>query len=220
MSESLDWEKWSAFTQKRYVEEAEKYSKPGSVAAKKAYFEAHYKRKAAEKAAALIQEENAQADGTFDSESREEKFTDSFIQAKSETGNVETAYEQINKDNVHYQDVDCDGTTTTNQYKCDVGQNDFVISEVEGVEKAPHPCDDTNLNVESCVLVDNSHQLDRVEVHENAAIPVEEERAPDPVNFYFLIFLISDFFLFLLMSKILSVATLNIYHSGSAGHCW
>lgn len=188
MSESLDWEKWSAFTQKRYVEEAEKYSKPGSVAAKKAYFEAHYKRKAAEKAAASFQEESAQADGTFDSESREEKCSDSFIQAKAETDNVETAYEQINKDNnVNYQDVDCDGTTT-NQYKCDVGQNDFVISEVEGVEKAPHPCDDTNLNVESCVLVDNSHQLDRVEVHENATIPVEEEGAPEPVNFYFLIF--------------------------------
>ncbi|RVX11471.1 Protein WVD2-like 7 [Vitis vinifera] len=51
MSESLAWEKWSSFSQNRYLEEAEKFSKPGSVAQKKAYFEAHYKRIAAKKAA-------------------------------------------------------------------------------------------------------------------------------------------------------------------------
>ena len=52
MTVGLDWEKWSTFSHNRYVEEAEKYSKPGSVAAKKAYYEAHYKRAAAERAAA------------------------------------------------------------------------------------------------------------------------------------------------------------------------
>lgn len=52
MNESLSWEKWSTFSHKKYVEEAESYSKPGSVAQKKAFFEAHYKRKAAQKAAA------------------------------------------------------------------------------------------------------------------------------------------------------------------------
>ncbi|KAG8365965.1 hypothetical protein BUALT_Bualt17G0026800 [Buddleja alternifolia] len=58
MSESLDWEKWSAFTHNRYLEEVEKYSKPGSVAEKKAYFEAHYKRR---RAAALLEQQNAAA---------------------------------------------------------------------------------------------------------------------------------------------------------------
>ncbi|XP_075494419.1 uncharacterized protein LOC142532007 isoform X1 [Primulina tabacum] len=52
MNEPLSWEKWSTFSHKKYVEEAESYSKPGSVAQKKAFFEAHYKRKAAQKAAA------------------------------------------------------------------------------------------------------------------------------------------------------------------------
>ncbi|KAK2969780.1 hypothetical protein RJ640_028060 [Escallonia rubra] len=62
-SESLAWERWSSFTQNnnRYVEEAERYSQPGSVAQKKAFFEAHYKRIAAQKAAALIEQENAAA---------------------------------------------------------------------------------------------------------------------------------------------------------------
>ncbi|CAN8260767.1 unnamed protein product [Cochlearia groenlandica] len=53
LSEKLDWEKWSAFsTQNPYVAEAERYSKPGSVAQKKAFFEAHYKNLAAARKAA------------------------------------------------------------------------------------------------------------------------------------------------------------------------
>ena len=52
MSESLDWEKWSTFSHNRYVEEAEKFARPGSVAQKKAFFEAHYKNLAAQRAAA------------------------------------------------------------------------------------------------------------------------------------------------------------------------
>lgn len=56
-SESLDWGKRSCFSNNRYLEEAEKSSKPGSVAEKKAYFEAHYKRIAAKKAAALLDQQ-------------------------------------------------------------------------------------------------------------------------------------------------------------------
>lgn len=64
MSESLSWEKWSTFSQNKYVEEAERYARPGSVAQKKAFFEAHYKRIAAQKAAAaaaLLEQENNNA---------------------------------------------------------------------------------------------------------------------------------------------------------------
>ncbi|GAV88264.1 TPX2 domain-containing protein [Cephalotus follicularis] len=57
--ESLAWEKWSTFSHNRYVEEAERHSRPGSVAQKKAFFEAHYKQIAARKAAAaLLEQEN------------------------------------------------------------------------------------------------------------------------------------------------------------------
>lgn len=56
-SESLDWEKRSCFSNNRYLEEADKSSKPGSVAEKKAYFEAHYKRIAAKKAGALLDQQ-------------------------------------------------------------------------------------------------------------------------------------------------------------------
>jgi len=57
MSESLAWEKWSSFSHNRYVEEAERYSRPGSVAQKKAFFEAHYRKLAAQKAAAALLEQ-------------------------------------------------------------------------------------------------------------------------------------------------------------------
>lgn len=48
-SDSLSWEKWSSFSPNKYLEEVEKCSTPGSVAQKKAYFEAHYKKIAARK---------------------------------------------------------------------------------------------------------------------------------------------------------------------------
>lgn len=62
---SLSWEKWSTFSNKKYVEEAARFAQPGSVAQKKAFFEAHYKKIAARKAAAeaeaaaLIEQQNA-----------------------------------------------------------------------------------------------------------------------------------------------------------------
>ncbi|CAI9766727.1 unnamed protein product [Fraxinus pennsylvanica] len=51
--------KWLTFYNKKYVEEAERYSLPGSVAQKKAFFEPHYKRIAAQKLAALLEQENS-----------------------------------------------------------------------------------------------------------------------------------------------------------------
>ncbi|CAL0333114.1 unnamed protein product [Lupinus luteus] len=163
-SESLDWERWSTFTQKRYVEEAAKYSKPGSVAAKRAYFEAHYKRKAQEKAAILTQEANAHANGTSDSETREENHNGRSVEKKSKTDNI---MEQPAKDAVNYQVVD-----DTNQCKLDVEQSDLDISnmEVVAVDMA-QTCVDTNLNVENLVLDDNPNK--------EIAVPVEE-RIPDP----------------------------------------
>ncbi|KAJ8773707.1 hypothetical protein K2173_006357 [Erythroxylum novogranatense] len=55
-SDSLSWEKWSSFSPNKYLEEVEKCATPGSVAQKKAYFEAHYKKIAARKAELVDQE--------------------------------------------------------------------------------------------------------------------------------------------------------------------
>ncbi|XP_057761498.1 protein WVD2-like 7 [Arachis stenosperma] len=55
-NDSLSWERWSSFSPNKYMEEVEKCATPGSVAQKKAYFEAHYKKIAARKAELLAQE--------------------------------------------------------------------------------------------------------------------------------------------------------------------
>nr|XP_043625273.1 protein WVD2-like 7 isoform X2 [Erigeron canadensis] len=58
MTEPLNWEKWSSFSHNRILEDVKKYSRPGAVAEKKAFFEAHYKNFAAKKAANSPQKEN------------------------------------------------------------------------------------------------------------------------------------------------------------------
>ncbi|XWS34502.1 hypothetical protein CRYUN_Cryun21dG0043800 [Craigia yunnanensis] len=45
-NEPLAWERRSSFSHNRYLEEVEKCSRPGSVIEKKAYFEAHFRKKA------------------------------------------------------------------------------------------------------------------------------------------------------------------------------
>lgn len=47
MTEPLNWERWSSFSHNRILEDVKKYSRPGAVAEKKAFFEAHYKNFAA-----------------------------------------------------------------------------------------------------------------------------------------------------------------------------
>lgn len=72
-NDSLSWEKWSTFSPNKYLEEVEKCSTPGSVAQKKAYFEAHYKKIAARKAELLEQENMMRTDS---SRSNELNYTD------------------------------------------------------------------------------------------------------------------------------------------------
>lgn len=58
MTEPLDWEKWSSFSHNRTLEDVQKHSRPGAVAEKKAFFEAHYKKIASKKATKSPQKEN------------------------------------------------------------------------------------------------------------------------------------------------------------------
>lgn len=71
-SESLSWERRSIFSHNRYLEEVEKYSKPGTVTEKKAYFEAEFRRKAL-----LKQASSESQDGGDFSTSRNNDLQDS-----------------------------------------------------------------------------------------------------------------------------------------------
>ncbi|GJT58231.1 WVD2-like protein 7 isoform X1, partial [Tanacetum coccineum] len=58
LTEPLNWERWSSFSHNRTLEDVQKYSRPGVVAEKKAFFEAHYKNFALKKTAKLHEKEN------------------------------------------------------------------------------------------------------------------------------------------------------------------
>ncbi|XP_073046919.1 uncharacterized protein [Primulina eburnea] len=114
MTESLSWERWSTFSQKKYVEEAERYAQPGSVAQKKAFFEAHYKRIASQKAAALLEQENAAKNATVAEESEVGYMDDndddktrlvSNSNFEVEDKSVEAKIQNSNKDD----EVNCNG---------------------------------------------------------------------------------------------------------------
>ncbi|XP_010551458.1 PREDICTED: protein WVD2-like 7 isoform X2 [Tarenaya hassleriana] len=64
-NDSLSWEKFSAFSPNKYLEEVEKCKTPGSVAQKKAYFEAHYKKIAERKAELMDQEKQMEKKAPF-----------------------------------------------------------------------------------------------------------------------------------------------------------
>lgn len=118
MSESLDWEKWSAFTNNRYLEEVEKYSKPGSVAEKKAYFEAHFKRR---RAAALLEQQNAEACTVSETANAEDKV--------EEGSPLDSGHALVN-DNVKEAEY---------QSSHDIFERTLEDTKPEGAEKAMEP---------------------------------------------------------------------------------
>lgn len=94
-NDSLSWEKWSSFSPNKYLEEVEKCSTPGSVAQKKAYFEAHYKKIAARKAAEQLEQEKQME--TNDGQNGEENvgntsLTDNTL-GSANTGQISTEAE-------------------------------------------------------------------------------------------------------------------------------
>ncbi|PON42353.1 TPX2, C-terminal [Parasponia andersonii] len=150
MSESLAWEKWSAFSHNRYLEEVERFSKPGSVAEKKAYFEAHYKKKAAERAAALLEAAKADATKVTQSMTEDRNCQDSSVdsdlagenvdeQPENDVPNTDTLYQaSTNVSNVSNSSIESDesdvstseGGAVVNHKSIDPGKSNSVESNV------------------------------------------------------------------------------------------
>ncbi|XP_016496703.1 uncharacterized protein LOC107815602 isoform X2 [Nicotiana tabacum] len=98
-NDALSWEKWSSFSPNKYLEEVEKCSTPGSVAQKKAYFEAHYKKIAAKKLEQLEEEETQQvekemepqvSDGDFSSSNGEQQMSVKDLKTSDEVDELKT----------------------------------------------------------------------------------------------------------------------------------
>ncbi|KAA8529694.1 hypothetical protein F0562_034206 [Nyssa sinensis] len=167
MSESLAWEKWSAFSHNRYLEEVEKFSKPGSVAQKKAYFEAHYKKIAAQKAAALLEQENAATNNSPKSNITDEVHHNSSMDselAKSES-HVAIVETQV-KEAFSTDPVDVNGCNPN------IERNELETANVQGAESIIEP-----VITESPIQVELSKQLENVENH-SKIIATQEEKTP------------------------------------------
>lgn len=81
-NDTLSWEKWSYFSQNKYLEEAGNLSTPGLVAQKKAFFEAHYKKVAAQKAMELEVEVEVEVEHAG-RRSSEEPIIEGFLENSS-----------------------------------------------------------------------------------------------------------------------------------------
>ena len=113
MSESLAWEKWSSFSHNRYVEEAERFSRPGSVAQKKAFFEAHYKNLAARKAVALLEQANNAAEHENGVQDSMTKLVSQNAITKSSLDLAKPEAEFVSNDNGRNLDVEIQNSETS-----------------------------------------------------------------------------------------------------------
>ncbi|KAJ6351509.1 hypothetical protein OIU78_007432 [Salix suchowensis] len=173
MSESLAWEKWSAFSHNRYLEEVEQFSKPGSVAQKKAYFEAHYKKRAAMKAAALLEQANA-ASNVPQVEAPSEAPNSSHVNSEipKETNDV-----IINEQDEGSADAGLIQSSDANEFYADEQKDNLQNVKVEGNEVVR----------EKNAEMENSIQVQNVKENENAedsdiTVAMPEEKMPNKVS--------------------------------------
>ncbi|XP_021677737.2 LOW QUALITY PROTEIN: protein WVD2-like 7 [Hevea brasiliensis] len=137
MSESLAWDKWSNFSHNRYVEEAERFSRPGSVAQKKAFFEAHYKNLAARKAAALLGQANTAANNVPEP-TQEGEVQENATQDPGIAINTEASF--VPDDNGHNSHVQMEKSEGRKVEEIDpVRENQAFIGKFVKVESLSQP---------------------------------------------------------------------------------
>ncbi|KAB2002540.1 hypothetical protein ES319_D11G073000v1 [Gossypium barbadense] len=142
--QSLAWEKWSTFSHKKYVEEAQRYAGPGSVAQEKAFFEAHYKTLAARKA--LLEQAKANEGMVQDIGTQVSEIMNSSSQMAAlgheETGSIYDGKENNNSDFVEFESSLVEGADSVGEHNVLVEINlkneadikDLELSETTHVE--------------------------------------------------------------------------------------
>jgi len=131
-NDSLSWEKWSAFSPNKYLEEVEKCATPGSVAQKKAYFEAHYKNVAARKAELLAQEKQMEKDSVKSQYQNAEDLSciNCVSDAECDISNAERSSEGVKQETNSIGEIV--RTDVSNLEECAAVSTDYQGSSVEG----------------------------------------------------------------------------------------
>ncbi|WJX81315.1 hypothetical protein P8452_64213 [Trifolium repens] len=133
MTETLEWEKWSAFSHNRYVEEAERISKPGSVAQKKAFFEAHYKKLAAQKAARLLEETKS------DSLKKQEHDEAEVVNTKVDGAELEKEKQDFEGNSMENQIENVENDDTDHKELSEKKDSNFALEISQSMEKSTDP---------------------------------------------------------------------------------
>ncbi|XP_027359049.1 protein WVD2-like 7 isoform X2 [Abrus precatorius] len=165
MSESLAWEKWSSFSHNRYVEEAERYSRPGSVAQKKAFFEAHYKKLAAQKAAALLEQQANNGAQNNATKEEDEGVIDSDTDTHSHT---HISHTSPNSEMVVKEEHDAKVLSVASNHVSNSKMEANVIPEISKVEGS-------ETVMEEVVVVGNSMKVELQNQVENVDPQKEEQ---------------------------------------------
>ncbi|XP_022942143.1 protein WVD2-like 7 isoform X1 [Cucurbita moschata] len=163
----LSWEKWSTFSPNKYLEEVEKYATPGSVAQKRAYFEAHYKKIADRKSKLLEQEMEMERNTTVSNElNGGEDLMDHIqrVDSESETSNHHVSAEELEQN------------TTL------VGEVSSVFQEVvtDDVESSPDGEKEEPGSKMDCVSSELSKQEEVVVKEVETPSPVESRSTKEP----------------------------------------
>ncbi|KAE8688351.1 Heat shock protein, putative isoform 1 [Hibiscus syriacus] len=165
VSESLSWEKWSTFSHNRYLEEVEKFSKPGSVAQMKAFFEAHYKRRAAMRAAALLEQ------------------ADIVTNDASQIGTINTDLADLGTSlAVNQPEKDASDDEIADNAGVDAGNLNVVReNDVADMEQGPKMMEE-DVNMEECQQVENSKTFENGDIHDKivATPTIPPKKCDDP----------------------------------------
>ncbi|KAJ6771107.1 TPX2 (TARGETING PROTEIN FOR XKLP2) PROTEIN FAMILY [Salix koriyanagi] len=156
MSESLAWEKWSTFSHNRFLEEVEHFSKPGSVAQKKAYFEAYYKKRAAMKAAALLEQANTASNDVSEVQAADDAPGSSNVNLEFSKA---TNYVIINEQDEGIVDGGLVHSSDANALYADGQMDNSQNAKVEGDEVIG----EKNVEVENSIHVANSKQIENAD---------------------------------------------------------
>ncbi|CAN8233213.1 unnamed protein product [Cochlearia groenlandica] len=134
MTENLEWGKWSSFSHNKYVDEAEKFSQPGSVAQKKAFFDAYYKRiaDAAKKPKASYESEESVAVllNTLDT------FTKGEVNEEDEEAEIKSVVVAVLEQEEEEEDVAVDKPVVVDMASEQEDDNTIVLDDKELLKKS------------------------------------------------------------------------------------
>ncbi|XP_022984666.1 protein WVD2-like 7 [Cucurbita maxima] len=153
--ESLSWERRSSFSHNRYLEEVEKFSKPGSVNEKKAYFEAHFKKKggllgqnSAESHTLdsdVSEQVNQEADiEIINMENHDGHFDDSSVSSQNHWDHVVMEFEEMPRQGISSPNPKCENSFS--------GVDGSTYGDCNGVHAEINEQDDSGENTFSTVV--------------------------------------------------------------------